>query len=43
VTYEFSPDRATFACNFFERVLRHTSDQWAGKPFILAPWQKEAV
>jgi phage terminase large subunit-like protein len=43
VTYQFSPDRARFACNFFERVLRHTSDQWAGKPFVLAPWQKEAI
>jgi phage terminase large subunit-like protein len=43
VTYEFSPDRASYACNFFERVLRHSQDRWAGKPFILAPWQKEAV
>lgn len=31
------------ACNFFEKCLFHTQDEWYGKPFILAPWQEEAL
>lgn len=39
----FSQPHADAACNFFEKVLKHTADEWWGKPFILAPWQEEAV
>ena len=39
----FSEHSAGVACNFFERVLKHTADEWYGKPFLLAPWQEEAV
>lgn len=39
----FSQQHADIACNFFERVLRHTQDEWWGKPFLLAPWQEEAL
>ena len=39
----FSQSHADAACNFFERVLRHTADEWYGKPFLLAPWQEEAL
>lgn len=39
----FSEDRARFACNFFERTLKHTQDKYTGKPFLLAPWQEEAI
>jgi phage terminase large subunit-like protein len=39
----FSQQHADIACNFFECVLKHTLDEWYGKPFILAPWQEEAV
>ena len=39
----FSRECADVACNFFERILRHTADEWYGKPFLLAPWQEEAV
>lgn len=39
----FSKESADYACNFFELFLKHTQDQWAGKPFILAPWQEEAL
>ncbi len=39
----FFQDHADVACNFFERVLKHTQDQWYGKPFLLAPWQEEAL
>lgn len=39
----FSQSHADVACNFFECVLKHTADEWWGKPFILAPWQEEAV
>ena len=39
----FSQQHADIACNFFECVLKHTQDEWYGKPFLLAPWQEEAV
>lgn len=39
----FSKADADAACNFFELVLKHTADEWWGKPFILAPWQEEAI
>jgi phage terminase large subunit-like protein len=39
----FSQKHADIACNFFEKLLKHTQDQWAGKPFLLAPWQEEAL
>lgn len=32
-----------FALNFFENVLKHTADEWYGKNFILAPWEREAL
>ena len=34
---------ADAACNFFELVLKHTADEWWGKPFILCPWQEDAL
>jgi phage terminase large subunit-like protein len=39
----FDQRQADIACNFFEKVLKHTADEWWGKPFILAPWQEEAL
>jgi phage terminase large subunit-like protein len=39
----FSQPHADAACNFFEKVLKHTADEWGGKPFILAPWEEEAI
>jgi phage terminase large subunit-like protein len=39
----FSQPHADAACNFFELILRHTQDEWYGKPFLLMPWQEEAV
>jgi phage terminase large subunit-like protein len=39
----FSQSHANAACNFFEKVLKHSADEWYGKPFILAPWQEEAL
>lgn len=39
----FSQGHADIACNFFERILRHTADEWWGRPFLLAPWQEEAI
>ena len=24
-------------------MLKHTADEWYGKPFLLAPWQEEAL
>jgi phage terminase large subunit-like protein len=39
----FSQQHADAACNFFELILKHTVDEWYGKPFILAPWEEEAT
>jgi phage terminase large subunit-like protein len=39
----FNKQAADAACNFFELVLKHTADDWWGKPFILAPWEEEAL
>ena len=39
----FSQQHADIACNFFECVLKHTQDEYAGKPFLLAPWEEEAL
>src|SRR5579862_4513076 len=39
----FSQAQADAACNFFEHVLKHTADEWYGKPFLLVPWQEEAL
>ena len=30
-------------CNFFEHILKFTTDEWFGQPFTLAPWQREAL
>ena len=38
-----SQPHADAACNFFELVLKHTADEWYGKPFLLVPWQEEAL
>lgn len=34
----FDVDRAVFAINFF-KFLPHTKGEWAGKLFVLSPWQ----
>ena len=39
----FSQLQADAVCNFFELILKHTADEWYGKPFLLAPWQEEAL
>ena len=39
----FSIECASAACNFFERLLHHTADEWYGQPFLLVPWEEEAV
>jgi phage terminase large subunit-like protein len=39
----FSQSHADVALNFFEKILKHTADEWWGKPFMLAPWQEQAL
>lgn len=39
----FSQQHADIACNFFEKILKHSADEWYGRPFLLAPWQEEAL
>ena len=35
--------RAARAVNFFERVLVHTKGDWARRPFLLAPFQRDHI
>lgn len=37
----FSQPHADAALNFFEKILKHSADEWWGKPFLLMPWQEE--
>lgn len=39
----FDEKAAAVACNFFELLLKHTADQYWGKPFMLMPWQEAAL
>ncbi len=40
----FDRDLASRAIGFFEELLRHSKGQrFAGKPFILEPWQRDAI
>jgi phage terminase large subunit-like protein len=34
---------AKAACEFFPTYLRHTEAEWAGRPFVLADWQRDRV
>ena len=31
------------ACEFFPRYLTYTEGEWAGRPFHLAPWQRDEI
>lgn len=39
----FSQQSADAACNFFEGILKHSADEYWGKPFLLVPWQEEVL
>lgn len=39
----FIQKNADVACNFFEKILKHSADEWYGQAFLLAPWQEEAL
>lgn len=41
--YVFDARAADAACHFFRLHVRHTLGEWAGKPFVLAPWQRKFV
>jgi phage terminase large subunit-like protein len=41
--FYFDERAADGAVRFFERVLRHTKGEWAGRPFVLEGWQREEV
>lgn len=38
----FNAAAAEYAVNFIQ-ILKHTKGKWAGKPFILLPWQHEII
>lgn len=37
--YRFDEAAGLRACHFFEEYLKHSKGEWAGKQFILSPWQ----
>lgn len=39
----FDRKAAEKACAFFPKVLKHSKDEWYGKPFTLEPWQAFGV
>lgn len=39
----FDQEAAEVAENFFERILVHVKGEWAGRPFILEPWQRAII
>lgn len=39
----FSQVHADQACNFIEKLLKHSADEWWGQPFLLCPWQEKAL
>ncbi len=39
----FSEENGLHVVEFFSKQLRHTTGQWAGKPFIPLPWQRDDV
>ena len=39
----FDSRSAQRVINFFERILRHYQGKWAGKPFLLAPWEQFTI
>ncbi len=41
--FYFDERAAQGAVRFFERVLRHTKGEWAGRPFALQAWQRDEV
>jgi phage terminase large subunit-like protein len=41
--YFFDDAAADHAVKFFEHYLRHSKGRWAGKRFILEPWQREDI
>jgi phage terminase large subunit-like protein len=41
-TSHYDARRADFAVNFIS-MLKHTTGEWYGKPFVLMPWQEQIV
>ena len=39
----FDEAAAERACRFFEECLVHVETEWAGKPFVLEPWQRDDI
>ena len=39
----FDAAAADLACDFFERYLVHTVGEWANRPFVPEPWQRDRI
>lgn len=40
---KYDPALGDRAVRFFERFLRHQKGRWAGRPFVLEPWQADEI
>ena len=40
---KYDPVQGDRAVRFFERFLRHQKGRWAGRPFVLEPWQADDI
>lgn len=43
MNYLFDAKQGALAVAFFEKLLAHTTGEWAGKPFALQEWQRDDV
>lgn len=41
--YEYDAEEADYVVEYIESVIKHTSGELAGKPFILEEWQKNEI
>lgn len=41
--FYFDERAAQVAVMFFERLLVHSKGEWAGRPFVLEPWQRDEI
>src|SRR5579859_7434589 len=41
--YCFDKAKAAAACAFFPQFLRFVEGEWAGRPFVLQPWQAHHI
>src|SRR5688572_24120025 len=43
VEYWFDEAAADYAATYFPKYLRLTTGEWAGRPFVLSPWEERDI